>query len=67
MSTGTIKWFNPKKGYGFILLEDNKKQIFFHYNGLVMEGYRKINSGQRVEFESIKYGKYTQAINVRKI
>jgi CspA family cold shock protein len=47
---GTVKWFNPSKGYGFIEFEDNK-EIFVHYTAIQMEGYRALKQGQIIEFE----------------
>lgn len=60
---GTVKWFNPSKGYGFIGLEDGE-DVFVHYSAIQMEGYRRLDKGQQVEF-SIQGGpKGLQAANV---
>ena len=61
---GTVKWFNPKIGYGF-LTKDDGEQIFVHYNSVLMDGYRKLTAGQIVSFGVIPYGKYQQATEVK--
>lgn len=53
MSIGTVKWFNSKKGYGFIQSEDNTKDIFIHASALERAGIRSLRDGQRVEYEII--------------
>lgn len=63
---GTIKWFNNQKGYGFITDEDGK-DVFVHYSGLVMEGFKSIEEGAAVEFEISDGEKGPQAINVVKL
>jgi len=63
MSKGTVKWFNNQKGYGFIL-DEAGKDIFVHYSGLVMDGYKTLEEGQAVEFELTEGAKGPQAINV---
>jgi CspA family cold shock protein len=50
MAQGTVKWFNAEKGYGFIAV-DGGSDLFVHYTGIDMEGYRSLEDGQRVEFE----------------
>jgi CspA family cold shock protein len=61
--TGTVKWFNSAKGYGFIGREDGE-DVFVHFSSLQMDGYRRLNKGQQVEF-SIEEGiKGLQAANV---
>lgn len=64
---GTVKWFNNQKGYGFISVEGNDKDIFVHYSGLVNEGYKSLEEGQQVEFDIIEGGKGPQATNVTKL
>lgn len=51
MSKGTVKWFNGKKGYGFIAPEDGGKDLFVHFSEIDKEGYRNLEDGQLVEFE----------------
>lgn len=63
MQTGTVKWFNNQKGYGFICDEEGK-DIFVHYTGLNQEGFKTLKEGQAVEYEIFEGEKGTQAINV---
>ena len=61
---GKVKWFDPKKGYGFITAEDGK-EIFVHYSGIVKEGFKALNEGQLVTYEIGNGDKGEQAINVQ--
>ncbi|MCR4926887.1 MAG: cold-shock protein [Lachnospiraceae bacterium] len=65
MNKGTVKWFNAQKGYGFIT-DENGSDIFVHFSGLQMDGYKTIDEGQKVEFEVIDGPKGPQAVNVTK-
>ncbi len=49
--TGTVAWFDPKKGYGFITKDEDSKDIFCHYSDISMEGFKVIMAGDRVSFE----------------
>lgn len=60
---GTVKWFNNQKGYGFIS-DESGKDIFVHFSGLNMDGFKTIEEGQAVEFEIIDGDKGPQATNV---
>ncbi len=51
MSTGTVKWFNAKKGYGFIVPGDSGEDIFVHYTKIKVEGRTSLREGQKVEYE----------------
>jgi CspA family cold shock protein len=51
MSTGTVKWFNPTKGYGFIQPEDGSKDVFVHISAVERSGIGSLNEGQRVSFD----------------
>lgn len=66
MEKGKVKWFNNQKGYGFICNEEGK-EIFVHYTGLNMEGYKTIKEGEEVEYEVINGEKGPQAINVTRL
>lgn len=66
MNKGTVKWFNNQKGYGFISDADGN-DVFVHYTGLIMEGFKTLEEGQNVEFEVINGAKGPQAIHVTKI
>ena len=66
MNKGTVKWFNNQKGYGFIS-DENGKDVFVHFSGLVMEGFKTLDEGQAVEFDVTEGAKGPQATNVKKI
>ena len=66
MNKGTVKWFNNRKGFGFIINEEGK-DVFVHYSGLNMEGYKTLSEGQAVEFEVVEGENGPQAVNVTKI
>ena len=66
MNKGTVKWFNNQKGYGFIV-DENGGEVFVHYSGLNMDGYKTLDEGQAVEFEVVEGPKGPQAVNVTKI
>ena len=63
MNKGTVKWCNNQKGYGFITAEDGK-DVFVHYSGLNMEGFKSLEEGAAVEFEIADGAKGPQAVNV---
>ena len=63
MKKGTVKWFNNQKGYGFIS-DGSGEDIFVHYSGLNMNGYKTLEEGQNVEFELVQGPKGPQAVNV---
>ena len=62
MSKGTVKWFNNQKGYGFITAEDGK-DVFVHFSGLNMEGFKTLEEGAAVEFDITDGAKGPQAVN----
>ena len=49
--TGTVKWFDNKKGYGFITPEDGGKDLFVHMSGITMEGYKTLSDNQKVSYQ----------------
>lgn len=63
MNKGTVKWFNNQKGYGFITGEDGN-DVFVHYSGLNMEGFKSLEEGATVEYEITDGAKGPQATNV---
>mgnify|MGYP000274585036 FL=1 len=66
MQQGTVKWFNAKKGYGFIS-DENGDDIFVHFSALNMSGFKVLEEGDKVEFEVIEGEKGPQAANVTKL
>ena len=63
MTTGTVKWFNPTKGYGFIQRQSGE-DVFVHFSAIQSDGYKSLNDGQAVEFEVTRGPKGLQAANV---
>jgi len=63
MNKGTVKWFNAEKGYGFITGEDGQ-DVFVHFSGLNMEGFKTLEEGAAVEFDITDGAKGPQAVNV---
>ncbi|HIE64900.1 MAG: cold-shock protein [Verrucomicrobiales bacterium] len=66
MSTGTVKWFNGSKGFGFITPESGD-DLFVHFSAITGEGYKSLDEGDEVEFEETQGEKGPQATNVRKV
>ncbi len=62
--TGTVKWFNAEKGFGFIESEGGE-DVFVHFSAIQSQGYKTLDEGQRVEFEVEKGQRGPQAVNVR--
>ncbi|MFC1548711.1 cold-shock protein [Candidatus Omnitrophota bacterium] len=67
MATGTVKWFNDSKGYGFITPDDGSKDCFVHHNAIQGEGFKSLAEGQKVQFDIEEGAKGPQAANVTKI
>jgi CspA family cold shock protein len=65
MATGTVKWFNDAKGYGFISQEGGE-DVFVHHTAINMDGFRSLKEGERVDFDVTQGPKGLQAANVRK-
>jgi CspA family cold shock protein len=66
MGRGKVKWFNNQKGYGFITDEDGK-DVFVHHTAISGDGYRTLEEGQEVEFDTVQSPKGVQAQNVKKV
>jgi CspA family cold shock protein len=64
MATGTVKWFNSEKGYGFITPDDGGKDLFVHFSAIQAEGYKSLPEGVKVTFEAQQGDKGPQAANV---
>jgi cold shock protein len=67
MATGTVKFFNGDKGYGFITPSNEGKDVFVHYSNVVGEGYKSLEEGQKVEFDLAQGNKGPEAQNVRAV
>ncbi|HZH02613.1 MAG TPA: cold-shock protein [Myxococcaceae bacterium] len=65
MALGTVKWFNDAKGFGFITQEGGGEDVFCHHTAIMMDGFRTLTEGQKVEFEVVPGPKGLQAQNVR--
>ncbi len=66
MPTGTVKWFNDKKGFGFISIEGGE-DIFVHHTAIQSDGFRTLEEGDNVEFEIVKGDKGNKAENVKRV
>lgn len=64
---GRVKWFDPRKGYGFILRDESNGDIFVHYTAIQQEGFRRLEEGERVEFDLVQTPKGLHARNVRRL
>jgi CspA family cold shock protein len=67
MPTGSVKWFREDKGFGFIVPDDGGDDLFFHFSEIKMDGFKKLDAGDRVEFEKAKNPKGWMAIKIQKV
>jgi CspA family cold shock protein len=67
VATGTVKWFSPEKGFGFITPEDGSADVFVHFSAITGEGYRNLEENQKVEYDVTQGQKGPQAANVRPV
>ena len=65
MAQGTVKWFNPDKGFGFISVDSGDQDVFVHFSAIESSGYRSLDENQRVEFDITQGQKGPQAEHVR--
>ncbi|MEG0369554.1 MAG: cold-shock protein [Hungatella sp.] len=64
MNKGTVKWFNGTKGYGFITNDETGEEVFVHFSGIISDGYKTLEDGQKVTFEITEGNRGMQAVNV---
>jgi CspA family cold shock protein len=67
MASGTVKWFNDEKGFGFIEPDDGSKDLFVHQSAIVGEGFRSLSEGAKVTFEAEAGDKGPRAVDVRTV
>jgi CspA family cold shock protein len=67
MPHGVVKWFDARKGFGFIKELESGEDVFVHYSSIEGEGFRRLQDGERVEYELIESAKGPQAKNVRRV
>ena len=67
MNKGTVKWFNGQKGFGFITDESNGNDVFVHFSGIVTDGFKTLDEGQRVSFDLTRGDRGMQAVNVQAV
>ncbi|MFE4835290.1 cold-shock protein [Arthrobacter sp. NPDC056691] len=65
MATGTVKWFNAEKGFGFIAPDDGSGDVFAHYSAIASGGYRSLEENQKVQYDLVQGPKGPQADNIR--
>jgi CspA family cold shock protein len=65
--TGTVKWFNDQKGFGFIARNNGEKDVFVHHSAILGQGYKTLKEGERVEFEVTEGQKGPAAANVQRL
>ena len=64
MNKGTVKWFISSKGYGFITNDETGEEVFVHFSGIMTDGYKSLEDGQKVTFDTTQGNRGIQAVNV---
>ncbi len=64
MATGTVKWFNDAKGYGFITPDEGGKDLFVHHSGIAGDGFKSLSEGAKVQFDAVEGAKGPEAKSV---
>ncbi len=67
MATGTVKWFNNSKGFGFIVNEDGGDDVFCHHSAIIGDGFKSLSEGDKVSFDIVEGEKGLKAENVKKL
>ncbi|HSI80230.1 MAG TPA: cold-shock protein [Solirubrobacterales bacterium] len=67
MATGTVKWFNDDKGFGFITPDDGSQDLFVHQSAIATEGFRSLSEGAKVSYETEESDKGPRAVNVQAV
>ncbi|MCL6555426.1 MAG: cold-shock protein [Burkholderiales bacterium] len=67
MATGTVKWFNDAKGYGFITPDDGGDDLFAHFSAIQAQGFKSLKEGQKVQYDVTQGPKGKQASNIRPV
>ncbi len=67
MPTGSVKWFNNAKGYGFIVSDEAGEDLFAHYSAITMDGYKTLKAGQKVSFDITRGDKGLHAVNIKPV
>ena len=65
MNNGTVKWFNSSKGFGFITNDETGEEVFVHFSGISTDGFKTLDDGQRVTYDTVQGNRGMQAVNVQ--